>query len=369
MFPTKFICLYILLCFQHSFATSCPCKELSLCDVVANTGDKEVFVFSVNPSEKSWLKYDWEKVTSIVTFGYMNTKLMCHAHKHNVKVIHLANYPFEQLLNATYRKQWIKEKISLVQAHHYDGINFDFEHPLLLTRDDLRHALTKLVNQTSLMFKRINTNYQVTFDVSWNPHCVDRRCYDAYALSTVTDFLFIMSYDQRSQIFGPCVAGPNSNYFLTKSGIDEYLKMRIPSRKLVLGVPWYGYNYHCEMLSNNICSIKSVPFRGMNCSDAAGKQFRYSDIETVFLKKSKTGKQWDSLSESPYFTYFTQESKNSSYQVWYDDPKSLSLKYKLARYLNLHGVGMWNADCVDYDDSATSKRLRKLMWGALPTYK
>ena len=34
----------------------------------------------------------------------------------------------------------------------------------------------------------------------------------------MTDFLVVMSYDERSQIHGPCVAGPNSAYGTTFNG-------------------------------------------------------------------------------------------------------------------------------------------------------
>ena len=35
----------------------------------------------------------------------------------------------------------------------------------------------------------------------------------------MTDFLIVMSYDERSQIFGPCVAGPNSAFGTTFKGL------------------------------------------------------------------------------------------------------------------------------------------------------
>ena len=59
---------------------------------------------------------------------------------------------------------------------------------------------------------------QVTFDVAWSPDCIDRRCYDYYALSQWTDFLFVMSYDERSQFAAPCVAWANSAFNTTQMG-------------------------------------------------------------------------------------------------------------------------------------------------------
>ena len=61
--------------------------------------------------------------------------------------------------------------------------------------------------------------WQVTVDVAWSPDCIDQRCYDYVALSANVDFLFVMSYDEQSQIYGPiCKAGANSGFIQTYSG-------------------------------------------------------------------------------------------------------------------------------------------------------
>lgn len=125
----------------------------------------------------------------------------------------------------------------------------------------------------SFFFKKtsIKTGSQVTFDVAWSPNCIDGRCYDSFGLSQYTDFLVIMSYDLRSQIFGPCIASANSPVPLVKEGIDNFTKLGISQDKLVLGLPWYGYDYTCINPTNEtVCPIQHIPFRGVNCSDAAG---------------------------------------------------------------------------------------------------
>ena len=49
----------------------------------------------------------------------------------------------------------------------------------------------------------------------------------------------------------------------------------MPNEKLILGIPWYGYRYECvdpafDPAVDETCEIAQVPFRGVNCSDAAG---------------------------------------------------------------------------------------------------
>ena len=56
------------------------------------------------------------------------------------------------------------------------------------------------------------------------------------------------------------------------------------------------------------------------------------------------------------------------HQMWFDDPKSLTYKYNYALSIGLRGVGMWEADALDYGNSTKAKQATKAMWGALPQY-
>jgi len=59
----------------------------------------------------------------------------------------------------------------------------------------------------------------VTVDVAWNSGGVDGRFYDYKRIADASDFLFVMSYDERSQIFHECLAWANSAYNNTLYGI------------------------------------------------------------------------------------------------------------------------------------------------------
>ncbi len=91
--------------------------------------------------------------------------------------------------------------------------------------------------------------------------------------------------DEQSQIKPPrpCIAWANSPLNQTLYGVQRFLQLGISARKLVLGLPWYGYHYPCTRAigADNVCPIASVPFRGVNCSDAAGQQMDYRIIQTL----------------------------------------------------------------------------------------
>ena len=81
---------------------------------------------------------------------------------------------------------------------------------------------------------------------------------------------------------------------------------------------------------DGVCFIEEVPFRGCNCTDAAGREFAYKEVikmlgeechsEYSFVlkeclsDKSKDGRVWDEVSKTPYFNY-VDEATNTSYQV------------------------------------------------------
>jgi hypothetical protein len=60
-------------------------------------------------------------------------------------------YPGNYLLNKTKRVEWIEEKLSLVQEHHMDGFNIDFESEIPRSGPESA-GLTALARETTHMF-------------------------------------------------------------------------------------------------------------------------------------------------------------------------------------------------------------------------
>jgi di-N-acetylchitobiase len=113
--------------------------------------------------------------------------------------------------------------------------------------------------------------------------------------------------------------------------------------------------------------MKRVPFRGANCSDAAGKQIPYSFINDLLLTRTESGRKWDEGSQSPYFDYI--DMTNQKHQVWYDDPKSLGIKLQYAVQAGLKGAAIWNSDLLDYSALKRSVAQTKDMWVTLASVK
>ena len=358
---------YFIIRCTELLATACPCSDVKLCLPVQEKPDKEVVGFMTRTS--NWKKYNWTQLTTIALFTDMNkTDLMefiCYAHQHKVRVVTNIRSDVLSVHNDSGRQEFVKKLLDKVRDNYFDGINIDVESPLSSKSSEIE-SMTDTVKEIYHQFKKSNNNYQITFDVAWSPNCIDDRCYDYKSLSEWTDFLIVMAYDERSQIFtGPCIGGPNSDIIMTQTGITAYEHLEILPKNLVLGLPWYGYDYTCIALNNNVCAIKKVPFRGAPCSDAAGKQIGYADIMVRYLPKSANGRQYNSTVESPFFTYQADDGKY--HQIWYDDPRSLSIKYKYAKDMELHGLAFWEIDTL-YGGAIMSDDRITEMWTAIDTF-
>ena len=195
----------------------------------------------------------------------------------------------------------------------------------------------------------------------------------ACAFAAAADLLYVMDYDTRSQIFAQCIAGPNAPFPGMVRGVERYLDLGIPPSKLVLGVPWYGYRYPClpgTAPGATYCPTKQVPFRGVNCSDAAGNEVAYASLMRTLRGASggTGGLRRDGSTGDPFFNSLESNDTNRTstvYQYWFDDPQSLRAKYAWARSKGMLGVGPYvlnNLDPIHAANDAVE------MWTAFDTF-
>lgn len=334
MLPRLLLASALSLAVAASTAGECPCSDPNLCKPISGAPVKpiEIFGFTVSATSR-----DWSRITTIA--WPTDPMLVCEAHAHGVRVVMNASPPITA--NMTARAAFVERTVRDVQAGWLDGVVFDFESPLPQNSPNATWY-SEIIAETRAALHEVNPSYQVSTCVAWSPDDIDGRGYDMPALAAASDILYVMDYDTRSQIVDVCLASANSPLGRTKLALQRYLDIGIPPSKLVLGVPWYGYKYPCLPGTSPVaefCPIQLKPFRGIQCSDAAGTEVGF---ETM-LKMSKSSAastpiRWDNSTSSPFFNTW-DEGSGAVTQWWFDNPKSLSLKYEWAAKLGLRGVG------------------------------
>ena len=150
----------------------------------------EVFAFVGKVGPETWLKFDWDKLTTVVLVGnYNDSALVDHAHRHGVKAVAIANIYKVWLPDPRKRKMWILEQLRLVEQYNLDGINFDFEQPIDEGSREQK-GYTKLIQETAKVFKSRRKDYQISVDLAWAPEGIDGRFYDAKAIAETVDLIF-----------------------------------------------------------------------------------------------------------------------------------------------------------------------------------
>eukprot|EP01062_Namystynia_karyoxenos_P014439 TRINITY_DN15199_c0_g1_i2.p1 TRINITY_DN15199_c0_g1~~TRINITY_DN15199_c0_g1_i2.p1 ORF type:complete len:365 (+),score=83.87 TRINITY_DN15199_c0_g1_i2:85-1179(+) len=311
---------------------ACACANASLCKPVSTplpAAEKLAFTTSTN-----WPHFDWTQVTTVAVFGKVDPQLICTAHSHGARVVVGADMDKAQLGNETARSAWVGSLLAQAQASGLDGVNVDIE-----GNSANRDGLTALISELSTRFKKQNPAAQISFDLGASP-LGQRAGYDHKALSQHLDFILPMLYDE---CWGTKEARANSPISSTGSCADQYASLGVDPGKLVLGYPWYGWDFPCDdSAAGSSCRI----------TPPSGKPW-YGYATQISAHQANITAQGgsahvDASSETAWTEYTDAAGKR--HQRWWDTPQTLSAKYRAAAAKKVRGVAFWTADEVCYSN-------------------
>ena len=238
------------------------------------------------------------------------------------------------LSNYFNRQNAINNLLDLVVNAGADGIDIDFE----LVPASQRENLVLFMQELSFAFHNELDDPIITMAtpaIDWS------NAWDYESLAAITDGLFIMGYNyfySGSSNAGP--VAPLGGYFYDiEYTVNDYLdKTNNQTDKLILGLPYYGYNW--PVLNEQINSF----------TIDLGQPVTYEQS----LDLSHTyGQNFDYESNAQWLSY---QNSSTWMQCWYDDSLSLSHKYQFALDNELAGIGIW---ALGYDNNDPK------MWGAI----
>lgn len=165
------------------------------------------------------------------------------------------------------------------------------------------------------------------------------------ALNRHLDYINVMNYDFYTPPHGKEVGetGHNAPLLATSSSqpenihdtMDYWVKKGASPRKLILGLPLYGYGYH---LVNSSTEVSSTV--GAKATEAAGGN--YNQICSL-EKANKKYVHWDEHAQVPFAIDYAGPGSWLSF----DNLKSIHLKMKYLLEKKFGGSMVWT---LDYDD-------------------
>jgi spore germination protein YaaH len=258
------------------------------------------------------------------------SEVIAEAHKSGVKVLLVAALfkaaeNRELLSSPTRRANAVRALLEIARAGKADGVNIDFE---AVPRDQ-RDNFTEFMKELAQGFKAIPG---AEISAALPPAIGENSVFDLAGVAAVSDYLVLMGYDyawQTAPNAGP-VAPLTGGAFNVTNSVDAYLA-KIPASKLVLAVPYFGYDWETVDTSPR-AKVKTDADNKPIMAKARG----YTDnVE----RAKKAGYRVDAATKSPYYVY---DNGGQPHVAWFDDEKSLAAKYALVNERRLAGVGIWN---------------------------
>ncbi len=285
------------------------------------------FSYEVNPASGSYLTLR----------GWDTTPLVAWAQSNNVKAVLTATCfgladNRTLLTNAASCQNLINTLVSVVSNRGGHGVNIDFEG---ISDSSLKAPLTSFLSNLAVRFHRDLPGSEVSIAlpaVDWS------GVFDVGAYNQFLDYCVIMGYDYhwkggpRAGPVAPLSASATWGAYCVEKSVDDYLAKGISASKLLLGNPYYGYDWPTTNYA--------IP----SGTRGAGSAVLYPN---ALANAATYGRQWNEAGGVPYYFY----TNSGARQCWYEDAASLGMKYDLVNAKGIGGVGIW---ALGYDDYQTN---------------
>lgn len=140
---------------------------------------------------------------------------------------------------------------------------------------------------------------------------------DYESIGRSADRVLLMTYEWGYTYSEPRAVAPIN----LVSEVVDYALTKIPSQKIDLGMPNYGYDW-------------AIPWVQGTAARAIG------NIQAQELAIDRGSPiLYNETAATPYFNYTDEDGGRR--QVWFEDARSVMAKLELARYRNLGGIGVW----------------------------
>jgi spore germination protein YaaH len=249
------------------------------------------------------------------------------AHSQNVKItltVACFDCAAQDSILAYHQADLVDAVLTKLQDYAADGVCIDFE--LVKNTNSLTSGSNTVLMQDLMLLlnsklKKANPDYDISFCVTGNVENVYRN----RALAAYTDAVFLMGYEyhwSKAPETGAISPFDDSGQLDVNESID-ILKKWYPADKLILGLPFYGYDWACDSPEPRAKTNGEGEIITMYSALASAKDY---------------GRLWDTSSHTPWYKY---QSQGTWHQCWYEDNESLALKFNYINAAGLAGAGFW----------------------------
>lgn len=205
--------------------------------------------------------------------------------------------------------------VRIMQEKNYFGLDIDFEYIYPSDRELYNNFLRKVVNRLRPMGYTVTTVLAPKISAVQQGTLYEAHDYPVHG--ELADHVIIMTYEWGYTFSPPMAVAPLNEV----RRVLNYAVTAIPRRKILMGIPNYGYNW-------------TLPYQPGTAAEAI------SNTQAVELAlREGAFIQYDPIAQSPFFTYYDENGR--LHEVWFEDARSILAKLTLANEFRLGGVSYW----------------------------
>lgn len=218
------------------------------------------------------------------------------------------------ITNTSLRERLSMNIINTMKERGFRGVNVDFEH---MNPED-RQPYNQFIRDLGTTVRRQGFTISIALGpkTSDTPEAAWMGAFDYRTLGAEVDFVMLMTYEW-GWVGGPPMAVAPINQV---RAVLKYATSVIPSNKILMGVPLYGYDWELPFQKGRLASSMSA-----------------NGAQDLALER-QVPIRWDNDSASPNFLYTVN---NERHIVWFEDAMSVAAKFNLVFDFNLRGVSYW----------------------------
>lgn len=286
-------------------------------------GGGNIMKNSPNDPQVSGAWQEWESDPKLTTFM---RKLKQQRIKTLVTFKMFNNSDIEQLVTSPQASQnFINNALYQVSAKALDGVNIDFEY-VGTPSDQVRDKFTILMGDLNKALKAQYPKSILTIATYADSATVD-QFFDVQLLAQYCNGLVIMGYDfstPNSPASG--AIAPMGGYGENLSAMLSAYLDKVSPDKLILAVPYYGYDWTTKD------RIENAPVIG-------GGSVNILTYAEIMDAAQRINVNWDDASQTPWYSYVDKSGQD--HVVHFENTRSLGIKYDLINAKKLQGVGIW----------------------------
>lgn len=212
----------------------------------------------------------------------------------------------------------INNILEIMNGKNYAGLNVDFEYVYPSDREAYNNFLRLVKSRIEPIGYILTT--AIAPKVSATQQGLLYEAHDYPVHGEVADYVIIMTYEWGYTYGPPLPVAPINEV----ERVLRYAISEIPSRKILMGMPNYGYDW-------------TLPYR------QGSRAVAISNLQAVNLAINNGATiQFDERAQAPFFNYTDQNG--ARHVVWFDDARSLTARLKLVEKYNLGGVSYWTVN-------------------------